>query len=192
MNPILKIAGVLLFSVVFAFAAEDPLSLIKKNNESLQALLKKSKNTSKETEQIKTLISDAFDFEMLSQKSLPAKTWNEMDEATRKNFVTEFRRMVRNSSAKKLEMYRSDSTRYDQPKIKNNEARVATYNWYQGKETVLEYRLSLVNGEWKAWDLIIDDLSTARNYKEQFSKILETKSVPELIKVIKENADKSE
>ncbi|MDR1760300.1 MAG: ABC transporter substrate-binding protein [Fibrobacter sp.] len=192
MNKILKITGVLFFSAVLAFAAEDPVALIKKNNESLQALLKKAKNTSSETEQIKTLINDAFDFEMLSQKSLPTKTWNEMDAAARKNFVTEFRRMVRNSSAKKLEMYRSDSTHYEKPKIKGDEARVVTYNWYKGKETVLEYRLSLENGQWKAWDLIIDDLSTARNYKEQFSKILETKTVPELINIIKENADKSE
>ncbi len=57
---------------------------------------------------------------------------------------------------------------------------------------MLEYKLSLVNGKWKAWDLVIDDLSTARNYKEQFSKILKDKSFAELIDIISKKADEAE
>ena len=55
---------------------------------------------------------------------------------------------------------------------KDGEARVVAHLWNKGKESVLEYKMSLVDGKWKAWDLVIDDLSTARNYKEQFSQIL--------------------
>ena len=40
-----------------------------------------------------------------------------------------------------------------------------------------------------AWDLVIDDLSTARNYKEQFGKILETKSIQDLIEILRKKAD---
>jgi phospholipid transport system substrate-binding protein len=90
-------------------------------------------------------------------------------------------------------MYRSDSTRYDEPKMKNStECRLVAHIWYKGKEAVLEYRMNLVNGQWKAWDLIIDDLSTARNYKEQFAKILETKSFTELTDIIRKKADQAE
>ena len=60
------------------------------------------------------------------------------------------------------------------------------------KEAVLEYKMTLVNGVWKAWDLVIDDLSTARNYREQFSQILQTKSFEELITIVKNKADQSE
>ena len=52
--------------------------------------------------------------------------------------------------------------------------------------------MNLVNGQWKAWDLIIDDLSTARNYKEQFGKILETKTFAELVEIIRKKADQTE
>ena len=57
---------------------------------------------------------------------------------------------------------------------------------------MLEYKMSMVDGKWKAWDLVIDDLSTARNYKDQFSQILKTKSFAELIDIISKKADESE
>ena len=108
-------------------------------------------------------------------------------------FVTEFQRMVRNSSAKRLELYRADSTIYEPAKMKgSDEARVTAHLWNKGKESILEYKMSLVDGNWKAWDLVIDDLSTARNYKDQFSQILKTKSFAELIDVISKKADEAE
>ena len=73
-----------------------------------------------------------------------------------------------------------------------DEARVVAHLWNKGKESVLEYKMSLVNGNWKAWDLVIDDLSTARNYKEQFGQILKTKSFAELIDIISKKADEAE
>ena len=74
----------------------------------------------------------------------------------------------------------------------SDEARVVAHLWNKGKESVLEYKMSLVNGNWKAWDLVIDDLSTARNYKEQFGQILKTKSFAELIDIISKKADEAE
>ena len=71
-------------------------------------------------------------------------------------------------------------------------SRVVAHLWNKGKESVLEYKMSLVDGKWKAWDLVIDDLSTARNYKDQFSQILKTKSFAELIDIISKKADESE
>jgi phospholipid transport system substrate-binding protein len=176
-----------------AFAAEDPVAAIKKKDGELQALLKKSNHTAKEKERVKDLLSDSFDFEMLAKKSLSAKDWDAQDAASQEKFVSEFKRMVRNSSAKRLELYRADSTIYEPAKMKkDNEARVVAHLWNKGKEAVLEYKMTQVNGKWMAWDLVIDDLSTARNYKDQFSQILKTKSFAELIDIISKKADEAE
>ena len=176
-----------------AFAAEDPVAAIKKKDGELQALLKKSNHTAKEKERVKDLLSDSFDFEMLAKKSLSAKDWDAQDAASQEKFVSEFKRMVRNSSAKRLELYRADSTIYEPAKMKkDNEARVVAHLWNKGKEAVLEYKMTQVNGKWMAWDLVIDDLSTARNYKDQFSQILKNKSFAELIDIISKKADETE
>ena len=178
---------------LLAFAAEDPVAIIKKKDAELQTLVKKSSRTAKEKERVKALLSDSFDFGLLARKSLSAKDWDAQDAASQEKFVTEFKRMVRNSSAKRLELYRADSTVYEPAKMKkDSEARVVAHLWNQGKETVLEYKMSLVDGKWMAWDLVIDDLSTARNYKDQFSQILKTKSFADLIDVISKKADEAE
>lgn len=176
-----------------AFAAEDPVAAIKKKDGELQALLKKSNHTAKEKDRVKDLLSDSFDFEMLAKKSLSAKDWDAQDAVSQEKFVSEFKRMVRNSSAKRLELYRADSTIYEPAKMKkDNEARVVAHLWNKGKEAVLEYKMTQLNGKWMAWDLVIDDLSTARNYKDQFSQILKTKSFAELIDIISKKADEAE
>lgn len=179
---------------LFAFAAEDPVASIQKKDAELQALIKKSNRSAKETERVKSLLNESFDFELLAKKSLSSSDWKAQDEASQKKFVEEFQRMVKNSSAKRLEVYRADSTVYEPAKLKKNgeEASVVAHLWNKGKESVLEYKMSQVSGNWKAWDLVIDDLSTARNYKEQFGQILKTKSFAELIEVISKKADEAE
>lgn len=187
------IASLLALLVAVSFAA-DPVQAISKNDKELQTLLKKKNLTKKDNDRVKGLLSDVFNFKMLAEKSLPKETWTGLSDAARENFASEFQRMVRNSSAKRLEMYRTDSTVYDTPKMKKNntEANVTAHLWYKGKESVLVYKMTLVDGNWMAWDLVIDDLSTARNYKEQFATILQTKSFDDLLGIIKKKADESE
>jgi len=188
-----KILAVLTVFAVMAFAADDPVMTVKKKDAELQTLLKKSKHSAKELERVKSLLNDSFDFAMLAKKSLAKKSWEAQDAASQEKFVAEFQRMVRNSSAKRLELYRADSTVYEPAKMKGtDEARVVAHLWNKGKESVLEYKMTLVNGKWMAWDLVIDDLSTARNYKEQFGQILKTKSFAELIDIISKKADEAE
>ena len=188
-----KMFVLLTLASVLAFAADDPVSAIKKKDAELQTLLKKSSRNAKEMERVKSLLNDSFDFALLAKKSLSKGDWDKQDAASQEKFVAEFQRMVRNSSEKRLELYRADSTIYEPAKMKGtDEARVVAHLWNKGKESVLEYKMSLVNGNWKAWDLVIDDLSTARNYKEQFGQILKTKSFAELIDIITKKADEAE
>ena len=188
-----KMFALLTVFAVMAFAAEDPVAAVKKKDAELQTLLKKSSRNAKEIERVKSLLNDSFDFALLAKKSLAKGDWDKQDAASQEKFVAEFQRMVRNSSAKRLELYRADSTIYEPAKMKgSDEARVVAHLWNKGKESVLEYKMSLVNGNWKAWDLVIDDLSTARNYKEQFGQILKTKSFAELIDIISKKADEAE
>lgn len=180
-------------TVSAAFAAEDPVQAIQKKDKELQALIKKSNRSAKESDRVKSLLNDSFNFKMLATKSLPKGVLEAQAPEAQAKFTSEFERMVRNSSAKRLEVYKADSTVYEPAKMKgDSEARVVAHLWNKGKEAVLEYRMTLENGKWTAWDLIIDDLSTARNYKDQFAEILKTKSFAELTDIVKNKADQAE
>lgn len=171
----------LALAVAPAFSAPgDPVAIIRKKDAELQKLLR-DKNASKQTDRIKVLINGIFDFEELGKRALGPETWKTMTPDQQKRFVKAFREMVENASVKKLEAYQSDSSTYDPPEITNGKASVTAHVYSKGTESVVTYKLLAKDTTWKAWDLVIDDLSTARNYGEQFRKILQTSNIDGLI-----------
>jgi phospholipid transport system substrate-binding protein len=164
-----------------AFSAPgDPVAIIKKKDVELQKMLR-DKNASKQTDKLKVLINGIFDFEELGKRALGPETWKSMTPDQQSRFVKAFKEMVENASVKKLEAYQSDSSKYEAPEIEDGKASVTAHVWSKGSESVVTYKLLVKDDSWKAWDLVIDDLSTARNYGEQFHKILQTSNVDGLI-----------
>jgi phospholipid transport system substrate-binding protein len=183
-----------LFACVSLFAAQDPVALLKQNDVELQKELKKKSHTAKEIERIKFLSSGLFDFAKMSERSLPKKTLDTVSAALKAEFAKEFQRMVENSSVHKFKnttFTAPDSTVYDVPKYKKDgaEVEVSIHSWSKGKDMLMVYKMEKAGESWRVWDLVIDDLSTTRNYQDQFKSILETKSFKELIKTVKDKAD---
>jgi len=181
-----------LLTVSFALAAPpDPVAVVKKKDSELRAMLQAQRKspTPERTQQLKVLINSLFDFEELARRAIPSRTWKEASEEQKSRFVAEFRRMVENQSVKQLDAYTSDSSRYEPPVINGEKGEVTARVWNKKQMAVLVYKMNYVNGQWRAWDLVIDDLSTMRNYRDQFSKILKEKSFEQLITTIKEKAD---
>ena len=179
MAGILVAAAVALAAPTGASPA-DPVAIIKKKDAELQKMLR-DKAASKQTDKLKALINGIFDFEELGKRALGPDTWKTMTPDQQKRFVKSFREMVENASVKKLEVYQSDSSTYDPPEVSAEKATVTAHVWSKGTESIVTYKLMARDTTWRAWDLVIDDLSTARNYGEQFKKILQTSNMDGLI-----------
>lgn len=183
---------IILFSGWLIAAGIDPVAVLQKKDSELQSTLRKSTKASGEAraKEIKTLINGIFDFEELGKKALGEVAYKKLTAAEQKKFVAAFKEMIENSSLKQIELYKTDSTRYEAAKIISGgeKASVTAHAYSKGQMSVLVYKLFLKNGEWKAWDLVIDDLSTYLNYKEQFSKILKTKTIAQLTEVLEKKA----
>lgn len=170
-----------------ARAVPDPVEAIRAQDTELQKLLR-DPDVGGQTERVKELINGIFDFGELGRRALGSTHWNRMSAGQRQRFVRAFRDMVENSSVKRLEAYSSDSTRYDPPEIDGERATVTAHVFSRGIESIAVYRLRLQDGKWRAWDLIIDDLSTARNYGDQFRRILRDNDYEDLIARLEERA----
>jgi len=170
----------------------DPVAVISKKDAELQKLLRERQATgkadAKQTERIKALINGIFDFQELGRRALGTELWKSMTPDQQARFVKAFKGMVENSSVKKLEAYHSDSTAYEPAEIANGKASVTSHVFSKGTESIVTYKLMIENGAWRAWDLVIDDLSTARNYGEQFRKILQTSDMNGLIAKLEKKA----
>jgi phospholipid transport system substrate-binding protein len=174
------IATVFFLAAGILNAQTGPVEIIRAKDKELQQLLR-DKNVSKQTARVKVLINGIFDFEELGRRALGPATWAKMSATQKPRFVKAFKAMVENSSVKKLEAYTSDSTRYEAADINGEKATVTAHVYSKGSESVVVYKLWMKNGEWKAWDLVIDDLSTAGNYGDQFRTILKTNTIDNLI-----------
>jgi phospholipid transport system substrate-binding protein len=190
-----KITIISLFMCVAAFAAtQDPVNLLKQNDLELQKELKKKSHTAEDIKRIKFLSSGLFDFSKMAERSLPKKTLDTVSKNLKAEFSKEFQRMIENSSVNKFKNTKytpADSTIYEEAKYKKDGAEVwvSIHSWSKGKDMLMVYKMDKEGDSWRVWDLVIDDLSTTRNYQDQFKSILETKSFKELIKTVKEKAD---
>jgi phospholipid transport system substrate-binding protein len=169
----------------------DPVAIIRKKDSELQKLLREK---SVKTDRIKVLINGIFDFEELGKRALGSDRWASMPADQQQRFVKAFKEMVETSSVKKLEAYQSDSTTYEPANIregtgqKGPTATVTSHVFSKGQESIVTYKLLVKDGEWKAWDLVIDDLSTAGNYGDQFRKILQSSDMDGLIARLEKKA----
>jgi len=160
----------------------------------LQKELKKKNHTAEDIKRIKFLSSGLFDFSKMAERSLPKKTLDTVSKNLKAEFSKEFQRMIENSSVNKFKNTKytpADSTIYEEAKYKKDGAEVwvSIHSWSKGKDMLMVYKMDKEGDSWRVWDLVIDDLSTTRNYQDQFKSILETKSFKELIKTVKEKAD---
>ncbi len=160
---------------------QSPVDVIKARNAAVEAILKSSgDDVSDETrERLKDIINSLMDFKELSRLAL-GKHWNERTEQERADFVDVFQQLIRNSSVKKLNIYKADRVEYEQPAIRGNKATVTTIAHKDRKEVEIVYKMHKVGDEWKAYDLVIDGASTARNYRDSFYKQIAKSSYEEM------------
>ena len=183
-----NILPALLLSISLTCAS--PMDAIKKNDIELQSLIKRNQSVASQenVDRMKFLINDIFDFEEMGRRALGSSTWKSQDIAKQAEFVAAFKAMVENASVKKLEVYQSDKTVYEEADFSGKKQTLTAHVWAKGEESILAYKFKNNDGNWKAWDLVINDLSTMRNYREQFKDILKDKSFDELVKILKDKA----
>jgi phospholipid transport system substrate-binding protein len=160
---------------------QSPVEVIRARNRAVTQILDRSGDEPNEQtrEQLKDVINSVMDFRELSRRAL-GKHWNGRTEQEKAEFVDVFEQLIRNSSVKKLSIYRADSVTYDEPTITGDDARVRTAAYKDRKSVEIVYEMHTVDGEWKAYDLVIDGASTVRTYRDSFYRQLAKSSYPEM------------
>lgn len=154
-------------------AGTAPVEVVRERNAAVERILESAGDSVDEAtrERLKDVINGLMDFRELSRRAL-GRHWEERTEEERDEFVAVFRELVRNSSVRRLGIYRADSVAYRPSEISDGEARVVTVA-HRGRDSVeIVYHLHRDDGEWKAYDVVIDGSSTLRTYRDSFSRQL--------------------
>jgi phospholipid transport system substrate-binding protein len=56
----------------------------------------------------------------------------------------------------------------------------------KGEEIAVNYKLRRVNGKWKVYDAVVENISIINNYRSQFDRVISGSSYQELVKRLRE------
>jgi phospholipid transport system substrate-binding protein len=172
-------------------AAEEPVEIVrnttnevisrgKAERESLRADPAKMNNLVAET------IFPHFDFGIMSQWVL-GKHWKDADEAVRKEFIEEFRKLLVRTYATALLEFSNQVITY--PPVDNdarkNVALVRQEISQPGSDTLpIVYRLHNKDGEWKIFDVAVDGVSLVKTYRASFTSMIKNNGVSGLVQTL--------
>ena len=132
------------------------------------------------------MIYQRFDFTEMARRSLGPE-WRRRTAEEQKEFVALFTKLLERVHLNTIESYNGEKVQYLNERAENSGAQVDTkITDNKGQEFSVNYRLHDVNGDWKIYDVVVEDVSLVNNYRAQFSRVLAKSSYAELVNTIKE------
>jgi phospholipid transport system substrate-binding protein len=171
-------------------AAGVPGDQVRQTADKVLAILKdpQLKGESKKNERrdkLREVIYQRFDFTEMARRSLGSE-WRRRSAEEQKEFVKLFTGLLERAYLDNIESYNGEKFRYLKEQEDNNHAEVDTKIIdNKGQEFSVNYRLHKVNGDWKVYDVVIEDISLVNNYRSQFNRVLATSSYEELVNRMK-------
>ena len=158
-------------------AGDSPSDVVRSRNDAVkQALDAAGDSISAETkEELKGVINGLIDFRELSRRAL-RRHWDARTPEEQAQFIDVFRELVRASSVQKLEIYTTDSITYEPAETTEDQSRVVTIAHKNRNHVEIVYLMHKVDGEWKAYDVLVDDSSTLRTYQDSFQRQINSTS----------------
>lgn len=202
MRKIFSLISLLTFATIAAAAKDappsQPMAMMKWYNDHLDKVLKKkgaeteTPLSKEDTETLRSLQRELFDYNELSKRAL-AGHWDKLTKAQQAEFVKTFSEMIEKNYAHQLRSNVEYKVGYKSERIDDGEATVSTTVKVgtRGKptEAEIEYKLHRVGGRWMVYDVITDDVSTVRNYKQQFNKVITNEGFDGLMKKLRKRID---
>jgi phospholipid transport system substrate-binding protein len=184
------IALLFCFGSSSATAAETPKAQLQATVERIMEVFKTFKSAEdypKNQGRPRQILSARFDFAEMARRSLGTQ-WNNLQGKQKQGeFVSAFTQFVEASYLGQMGSYRGEKIVYGRERVENKFAEVETQVvGGEGAPLDVHYMLHLVGKEWRVYDIVIDQVSVVNNYRSQFNRILQTASLDELLKKLRE------
>ncbi|HEX9442990.1 MAG TPA: ABC transporter substrate-binding protein [Candidatus Binatia bacterium] len=133
-------------------------------------------------DQLRQAIYARFDFMEMAKRSL-GPHWARRSPQEQQEFVKVFTDLLENAYLDKIEGYQGEKIVYTREKLDGDNAEVDSKVVTQkGEEFSINYKLASAGGEWKVYDVVVEDISLVNNYRSQFNRILANASFDELLR----------
>jgi len=148
-------------------------------------------------EQVRQLIDDNVDFEVVSRLVL-ASNWRNFSEDQRKQFVDLFRRHLLNTYWRNADLgsFKGIEITGDRKELRRDWT-VMTRVHVTGDDILIDYRLRQLGddaapGPWRIIDILVEGVSLVSNFRSQFQSIVSNDGPDGLIRLLRDKVEEAE
>ena len=131
-------------------------------------------------------LAGAIDFGAMGRAALTA--WDARSAREQADYSVAFEKLIRRSLMRRVNVYRIEGVDYRSEAIQGDRGRVDTVVRAKEATTELSWEFVRTPKGWRVYDYSIDGVSTVRNYRRQFAKLVETKGWTGLLERINNRA----
>lgn len=143
-------------------------------------------NPERASELVSKIVLPHFDFTSMARKTL-GKNWSKASKEQRRRFMEEYQRLLVRTYAKVLADnvnskvdFLSTVSNHEQSEKVDVQIRTEVRP-EAGFPIPIDYRLHLVDNAWKVYDVVIDGISIAYNYRSSFAQRIKREGMDRLI-----------
>ena len=131
------------------------------------------------------LIHGRFDFDEMTRGALGSH-WKSLEPAEQREFVEGLTHRLLVTYGRTVRANGDEKIQFKRESLDGGFASVETKVVGSGSETAIDYRLHDVNGQWKVYDMVIEQVSLVSNFRAQFQREITRTSVKELLQKMKQ------
>lgn len=135
---------------------------------------------------LRRVIEPRFDFTEMAKRSL-GPHWRRRTPNERRKFIRLFTDLLEYVYIGKIEDVNNKTFEFLKEKREGNYAIVKTrVTNSSGESFSINYKAHLVNGSWKVYDIVAENISVLNNYRSQFNRTIRKSSYETLINKLEE------
>ncbi len=183
---------VVVSSLKLANAGEPTDAIRGAVNQGVEILKNTKLDTQKERaaaiDRLRRIVYPLFDFNEMARRSLGAN-WRRLNSQQQKEFVSTFTALLEKTYADQIDFYDGQKVIYKGESVDGNYAQVdSRIIDKNGQSYTVVYRLHKLEGKWKIYDVVAENISVINNYRSQFNRVIARSSFEDLLKTMKEQA----
>lgn len=173
-----------------AATAGDPMALVKGTvGQVLEVLQDRQMSQQSRQRKVIDLVAGRFDLTGMARSSL-GYNWKKLTPAQQQQFVPLFTAFMEDAYLTKIGDYSGQKVRYigeSAQGVDGAEVKTTVLPVDSSQQPIrIDYRLKQAGGDWKVYDVAVDDISITANYRNQFNRVINERGFDALMSAMRE------
>src|SRR5919106_2468010 len=151
--------------------------------------LRAESKTKERRDQLRQILFARFDFNEMAKRVLGAN-WRRRTAKEQEEFIHLFTELLERAYAETIESYTEEQIIYVNERLDGSYADVQSkILTSKGEEFSINYKAPLMSGEWRVYDVVVENISMVNNFRSQFNRVIANSSYEELVRRLRDKAE---